>query len=418
MLLLATAAANPSRPSTLAITGAAGGQVFTIARETAGGIVDKIPGQVIADAGGSVLFNDFSYPLDEPWRYNVYDSTGAALPSTVEKMYPANPVPPAGNVDTALIEPALKGTNKGYGTITGIRWYRAVGQTSTSRAVTLWSMNGAKLGTGISSNETGSGWRSTPFITPAYIGPGTYIASYQSKDRYSYSSGVPFGSSANLQATQNLFGTQDVVPPFFPIIDAGLYMYVDVEFLPDLYSNTIGPVSSGGQPWISDNVFPETRYSPVWIVDIAPRTYPGRVTPYTVVGQKYRVTSGDMRSASDGSMTFLCFSHAARDQLINALSTGNPCSLRVPAACRAVVDEMTFTPVDIDETRFGRSGWCLLDVDFIEVDRSELPPFQAVTYATQKSNADAVALTYAGLSAAFLGWSYVDLYRSQTGIAP
>lgn len=183
-------------------------------------------------------------------------------------------------------------------------------------------------------------------------------------------------------------------------------------------SALVPAVDSGGFPWVRDMMFPESRYSPIRIVTVLSRRYAGRVTPFTLINQRYPVTVGDVRSASDGSLLLFCTSHAERDRVIDALSSGNPCSLRVPPACQVVIDEMLFTPLDIDEEMFGSNGANLLTVDFIEVSPSELPPFQAITYGVQTQNAAVAAMTYAGLKTAFAGHTYADLYYSQTGIAP
>lgn len=193
-------------------------------------------------------------------------------------------------------------------------------------------------------------------------------------------------------------------------------------------STTVPAVPSGGTPWIRDVVFPALRYSPVRIVDVTGRVRAGRVTPYYVIGQPMAVTAGDVRSGSTGQIHFLCQSHAERDAVLYALSTGNPVSLRVPAECRVVVDEMVFAPVDVSEARFSTSGSCVLTVDFIEVDLSEVATFKPVTYGVQTQNAAATGLRYGGLppgvpaptglSLNFLGKTYADMYLSPTGIAP
>lgn len=183
-------------------------------------------------------------------------------------------------------------------------------------------------------------------------------------------------------------------------------------------SEPVGPVPSLGQPWIRDTVLPVSRTTSVRIVGVTPRRYPARVTPYAVIGQQYAVTMGDVRSGSEGTFTLFCFTHAERNRVIYTMSSGNPCSLRIPTACRDAIDEMQFTPLDINEVPFGSNGGNLLTVDFIEVAPSELPSFAAVTYGQQTTNAAAATMNYAELSAAFLGKTYTDLYYSDTGIAP
>lgn len=193
-------------------------------------------------------------------------------------------------------------------------------------------------------------------------------------------------------------------------------------------SATVAPVPSQGTPWIRDVIFPALRYTSVRIVDVTGRLRAGRVTPYYVTAQSYPVTTGDVRSASTGQLQLLCHDHAERDRVLYAMSTGNPVALRVPQPCRVVIDEMTFTPVDIAETRVNASGACLLTVDFVEVDITEVSAYQPVTYGVQTQNATAAGILYgglppsvpapSGLSAAFVGKTYADMYLSPTGIAP
>jgi hypothetical protein len=172
-------------------------------------------------------------------------------------------------------------------------------------------------------------------------------------------------------------------------------------------------------------VFPALRYAAVTIVETGDRMRAGRVTPYYVMAQPYAVTVGDVRSASAGTLQLLCQSHADRDAVLYSMSTGNPCALRVPATCRTVIDEMYFAPIDITETRLGSAGKCLLSVDYVEIDLSDVTTFQPVSYGAQTQNAAAANLKYgsllpspSGLSLAFYGKTYADMYLSPTGIAP
>lgn len=200
-------------------------------------------------------------------------------------------------------------------------------------------------------------------------------------------------------------------PYFYQLMDETGTVTIDVSPLADA-------VPSGGTPWLRDVIYPSNRVSPATIVDVTNRVRPGRVTPYYQVQQQYAVTFGDVRSGSNGTLTLLCHSHAERDEVIYALSSGSPVSLRIPAPCRVVVDEMYFTPVDIEETRFGTNGACVLTVDFVEVQVTDIPPFQAISYGIQTGNADAAGMDYDDLRSAFTARTYADLFLSQTGIAP
>jgi len=212
----------------------------------------------------------------------------------------------------------------------------------------------------------------------------------------------------------------------YPFDEPTVYHVYDAAGITLLASSAPVPaVPSGGTPWIRDVIFPSLRYAPVTIVDVTGRNRAGRINPYHVVAQTYAITTGDVRSGSTGQLILACRSHAERDTVLYAMSTGNPCSLRIPAPCQVVIDEMTFAPLDIDEARLGTAGACVLTVDFIEVDPSEVATFTPISYAVQTQNAAAAGMKYgsllpapSGLSLAFLGKTYRDMYLSPTGIAP
>jgi hypothetical protein len=206
---------------------------------------------------------------------------------------------------------------------------------------------------------------------------------------------------------------------WYPLDTSYVYQLMDATgtVIIDQSSNA-DAVPSGGMPWIRDVIYPANRVSPLRIVDVTGRMRAGRVSPYYQMQQKYPVTIGDIRSASAGTLTAFCYSHVERDDVIQALSSGSPVQLRVPPPCRVVVDEMYFTPIDIEETRFGRSGACVLTIDFIETQVTQLPPFQAVSYGVQTTNADAASMDYEDLRGVFMLHTYQDMSESQTGIAP
>ena len=201
------------------------------------------------------------------------------------------------------------------------------------------------------------------------------------------------------------------IPYVYQLMDATGTVILDT-------SPTADAVPSGGTPWVRDAVYPANRAAPLTIVDITGRVRPGRVTPYYQVQQKYAVTFGDVRSGSNGTITLLCRSHAERDDVVYALSSGSPVSLRVPAPCRVVVDEMYFTPLDIEETRLGTDGACMLTMEFVEVQVTDIAPFRAVSYGVQTANASAAGMDYEDLRGAFTSHDYQDMLQSQTGIAP
>jgi hypothetical protein len=222
-------------------------------------------------------------------------------------------------------------------------------------------------------------------------------------------------------------GTASYSDYLYPLDEPVTYMlYDNVWTEPPLATAAPTPaVSSQGKPWITDLVFPGLRYTDVIVAATGDRVRAGRISPYYVMAQPYAVTVGDVRSASTGTLQLFCRSHAERDRVLYAMSSGNPCALRVPVACRTVVDEMYFAPMDVTETPFGSRGACVLSVDYVEVDLADVTTYQPVTYGVQTSNAAAASLLYGsllpsptGLSRQFYGKTYADMYLSSTGIAP
>jgi gluconolactonase len=76
------------------------------------------------------------------------------------------------------VELGLKFRSDVNGTVTGVRFYKGSGDTTTHTG-SLWSSNGALLATGTFTGETSSGWQQLNFSTPVAIAANTtYIASY------------------------------------------------------------------------------------------------------------------------------------------------------------------------------------------------------------------------------------------------
>ncbi|MBA3340017.1 MAG: hypothetical protein H0T54_09810, partial [Geodermatophilaceae bacterium] len=171
-------------------------------------------------------------------------------------------------------------------------------------------------------------------------------------------------------------------------------------------------------PWLKDTSYPEERNTSTTIMEIVDRSYRSRIKTFSVVGRAGYITSGDVRQLSTGTLKFLAYDRYERDQLKRTLETGGPVLLRIPVAQQQFIDDMVFTPGDLQERFFGAEGY-LIEVDFTEVDDRVLQPvFQAVNYGEQKANALVGATSYDDLRGAFAGYTYTDLYRSTTGIAP
>jgi hypothetical protein len=89
----------------------------------------------------------------------------------------ATPSTPDGG-DASSVELGVKFTPSVSGSITGVRFYKALTNTGT-HVGSLWSANGTLLATGTFTGETGSGWQTLTFSSPVGVSPGTtYVAGY------------------------------------------------------------------------------------------------------------------------------------------------------------------------------------------------------------------------------------------------
>jgi len=94
-----------------------------------------------------------------------------SLPSSAG---PANPA----EADTAAVEVGTKFRSDVAGTVTGIRFYKGVGNTGTHIGH-LWTAAGASLGAVTFTGESATGWQQATFATPVPITAGTtYVVSY------------------------------------------------------------------------------------------------------------------------------------------------------------------------------------------------------------------------------------------------
>jgi hypothetical protein len=108
------------------------------------------------------------------------------------------PANPATN-DTAAVELGIKVIPQSDGTITGVRFYKGVGNTGTHTG-SLWTSTGTRLATGTFSGEAASGWQTLVFSSPVQVtGNTTYVASYFAPNGR-YAAGDRFFSFADYKA--------------------------------------------------------------------------------------------------------------------------------------------------------------------------------------------------------------------------
>jgi hypothetical protein len=213
-------------------------------------------------------------------------SVNVACPCSI---WGSNVIPAvADSGDSSSVEVGVKFTSDVYGTVSGIRFYKAGTNTGTHIG-NLWTSTGQLLASATFTGETTSGWQQVNFAQPVSINPNTtYVASYFApKGHYAQTSGYfypqpsppPDGGSmvdaAPLHALRNS-----------PSSGNGVYVYSSTSAFP---SNTFNaenywadvvftPSTPPGQP---TGVTATAGYASAGVSWTAPSTG-GQVTTYTV----------------------------------------------------------------------------------------------------------------------------------------
>ena len=103
-------------------------------------------------------------------------SVAVTCPCSIWGQNVAPPVPDSG--DPTPVEVGVKFRSDTYGTISGVRFYKAAANTGTHTG-SVWSESGQRLAQATFTGETASGWQTVTFATPVEVQPGTtYVASY------------------------------------------------------------------------------------------------------------------------------------------------------------------------------------------------------------------------------------------------
>ncbi|EJJ28588.1 Mo-co oxidoreductase dimerization domain containing protein [Rhizobium sp. CF142] len=250
------------------------GQHVTItgtAQDFGGGI---IAGVEVSTDGGQHWFKATGR---EAWSYNwvvqasgtytimsraVDDSVNLETPSTGKQVTVTLPgtqglwtlaEKPATEVaiDRDPVELGLRFQATTAGSVQGIRFYKGFYNTG-DHVVSLWSSDGTLLATGVSTNESLSGWQTVMFSSPIQIAAGTtYVASYHTNGYYSvtdnyFGSGSTYASGA-LKAVDGggVYAYGDNAGTFPGQNPGGSNYWVDVVFDAGLNSAPVAGDDSG-----------------------------------------------------------------------------------------------------------------------------------------------------------------------------
>lgn len=108
----------------------------------------------------------------------------------------ANQAPGGASYDEpGSLELGMKFVASATGSLTGIRFYKAAGDTGTHTG-SIWTTSGQLLGTVTFTNESLSGWQTATFSNPIELTKGTtYVASYHTPNGIYYADGGYFNST-------------------------------------------------------------------------------------------------------------------------------------------------------------------------------------------------------------------------------
>ncbi len=177
--------------------------------------------------------------------------------------------------DTTGVNLGVKFTSDTFGTVTGIRFYKAAANTGTHIG-SLYTASGTLLATATFTNETASGWQQVNFSQPVAINPNTtYVAAY-------------FAPSGHYSDTASAFATAGV-------------NNAPLHALPNATSAD-GVYAYGRSATFPSSAYQSTNY---WVdVDFSPvSAAPGQVTGVTATGGSGSATVSWSAPSSGGPPT-------------------------------------------------------------------------------------------------------------------
>jgi hypothetical protein len=211
-----------------------------------------------------------------------------AAPASTVTIWPSNAVPGLvdGGADSS-VELGVKFRSDVAGNITGIRFYKASGNTGTHTA-NLWSSTGTRIATATFTNETASGWQQANFAAPVAITANTvYVASYHCNNGH-YSADVNYFASSGVDN-----------PPLHALANGvsggnGVYAYGTGALFPNQTWNA-------ANYWIDVAFQPGADSAPPTVTSVTPLAGAIGVSTGTAVTATF---SEGMNASTIGSTTF------------------------------------------------------------------------------------------------------------------
>ena len=180
------------------------------------------------------------------------------IPQT-EGFFSAANTPALSVNDGKPMEVGIKFTSSVAGSVTGIKFYRAAGDTGTD-IVDLWSSTGTLLATGTFSNTSATGWQTVTFSSPVAITAGTtYVASYHTTGAYAdtrnyFTTSLTSGSlTAPANAGVYAYGGNSTTGIFPTNTYQASNYFVDVAFNPAPVAPPQPPVANANSLTITQN---------------------------------------------------------------------------------------------------------------------------------------------------------------------
>jgi hypothetical protein len=300
---------------------------------TVTGVSQPSNGTVTYDAvAQTVTFTPIAgYTGPAGFTYSISDGHGgtASGSASVAVNYPINaqslfssadtPAVPDTN-DNSSLELGVKFQASVAGNITGLRFYKGVGNTGTHIA-DLWSSTGVNLATATFTNETATGWQQVNFATPVSITAGTtYVASYHT-------------NTGNYANTANYFSTAHTNGELTaPAGTDGVYVYGASAFPTNNYNAT--------NYWV-DVVFDGTPASGVAVASFSTAAFSSTSTPTTTTAP---VSTNQLRTAP---LTFLSPDGSTQSISSVVTATGRG-TIALPAIGGGVEEILGFQPNGAD----------------------------------------------------------------------